>query len=106
MPIFYERKEDQDKVTIAFKYRIHFILLVCVVTPLAINLIFPNLSQQAWDIITAILLALIFYYLVETFKPNSEVAKAMKAEKILVYGSASSLTNHLTYEIPKKNQKN
>lgn len=95
MPFLYSRQEDNEKVTIVFKYQ--SLILLSVIALLIISVLKPFLAV----LIFPILFLLILVQLISYWKPRREISKAKKTGAVRVSGSQYSFKNPLTIIIEK-----
>lgn len=96
MDLFYERKEQKNKVVITYKYSALFYLVL--LAAVIVSGIVPS-SFQWYMVVLVLLLGTI--YIALKIKPNREIREAAKRGKLKVSGSKFSFKNPLTFEITK-----
>jgi len=97
MPILYTRQENDDKITIIYKYKTHLNISILILFFLALTNLFDG--QLIWlSIICTILLT---FLIVGFWKPNHEIKKAMTQKKVQISGKNFSFNNPITFTIEK-----
>ena len=94
MAIFYERTETEDGIIIRYKYwALTYILFI-------ITFALVLIVGSRWALILIILFLILF--IIDFWRPNQELRKAMKEGNVKVSGSKFSFSNPFTATIKKE----
>jgi hypothetical protein len=99
MGIFYDREENEKKIIIKYTRRPiwYLVLIIAMINAFLIHFF-------VWETLIVFVIFVAVYF-IDMLKPNGEIRKAMKKDKVTVSGSAYSFSNPLVFEIRKETGK-
>lgn len=96
MPLIYQRTETKSEITIVYKYYPAFYF---VVLPMILMANFTSGYANYFSIAGFVAAG---YFVIELWKPNLEITRAMRNGKVVIHGSKFSFSNPFTAIIQKK----
>ena len=104
MVLLYERNETPDEVIIVYKGWLLFYVMI--ITYIVLEFIFDIFikSPAAHFWLIAIFFILIIVFIIDSWKPNREIRRALKENVVQVSGSKFSLRNPFIVVIKKNNK--
>ncbi len=96
MALLYERKETSDEIIIAYKYwPLFYIILIA-------TFVLSFILERWANILWAFFGISVIVFIIDIWKPNKEIRKAMKEGSVQVSGSKFSFSMPFTAVIKKK----
>ena len=92
MAIFYERTETEDEIIIRYKYWALFYIFIIITFALYF------IVGSRWIILIT---PFVMLFIIDFWRPNQEIRKAMKEGNVQVLGSRFSFSNPFTAIIKK-----
>ena len=96
MALLYKREETENEIIICYKYVC--LMYITILAGFVLSFFFKQIAHNIWGVVWIALAA----YIIDIWKPNREVKKAMKKGYVKFKGSRFSFSNPLTALIDKQ----